>query len=123
MLKITNCNPLCPTFTIDTNDVQIGHGVMTELGIDAESYKIEVLRLRIDDLLPPTKARSVRINEISEFTEQIKVQFLDDNKVVGIDWFSQRDCVALFRLIYGWVNLGLTHLKLKEAMTRRILQR
>jgi hypothetical protein len=123
MLKITNCHPFCPTFTIDTNDVKIGHGVMEQLGIEPDSYKIEVLKLRIDDLLPPPKSRSVRINEISGFTEQIQVQFLDDSKIVGIDWFSQRDCVILFRLIYGWINLGMTHLKLKESVTRRILHR
>lgn len=96
---------------------------MEQLGIEPDSYKIEVLKLRIDDLLPPPKSRSVRINEISGFTEQIQVQFLDDSKIVGIDWFSQRDCVILFRLIYGWINLGMTHLKLKESVTRRILHR
>ena len=121
MLKIMNQCPLVHTITIDTNDVNVGHAVMAQLGIEAEFYTIEVIKMRHDDALPSARSRSICINEMSEVAGQLQVQFLDDGKVVGIDGFSQRDCVALFRLIYGWMNLSLTHVKLKERVTRRIL--
>ena len=123
MLKIINQCPLVHTITIDTNDVKVGHAVMEQLGIDADSYAIEVIQMRHDDALPSARSRSICINEMSEIAGQLQVQFLDDGKVVGIDSFSQRDCVTLFRLIYGWLNLSLTHLKMIERITRRILRR
>ncbi len=108
---------------IDTDDVTVGNTVMAQLGIGPGSFTIERIKGPLRDPLAATKSRSVRINETSETTEQIEVQFLDDNKVVGIDWFSQRDCVSLFRLISGWMDFSLPHLKLKESITRRILHR
>jgi len=98
-------------------------GRPAELGIEAEFYTIEVIKMRHDEALPSIRPRSICINEMSEIAGQLQVQFLDDGKVVGIDGFSQRDCVTLFRLIYGWMTLSLTHLKLKERITRRILHR
>ncbi len=121
MLKIVNQCPLVHTITIDTNNVNVGHAVMAQLGIDADSYAIEVIKMRHDDALPSARSRSICINEMSEIAEQLQVQFLDDGKVVGVDGFSQRDCVTLFRLLYGWMNLTLTHLTLRERITRRIL--
>lgn len=123
MLKIVNQCPLVRNMTIDADDVSIGHAVMEELGIDSAFYTIEVSKVTHDGALPSARSRSVHINEVSEIAGQLQVQFLDDGKLIGIDCFSQRDCVALFRLIYGWINLSLPHLKLKESITRRILHR
>ena len=123
MLKITSDHPFLPTITIDTDNIKVGHGVMTQLGIDEDCYKIELIKMRIDAAMPLKGSRSVRIDEISEIAGQLQVEFLDEGKVVGIDGFSQRDCAALFRLIYGWMNFDVTHIKVKTSITCRILNR
>ena len=123
MLKITSDHPFLPTITIDTDDIKMGHGFMAQLGIGEDCYKIELIKMRIDAAVPLKGPRSVRIEEISEIAGQFQVEFLEEGKIVGIDGFSQRDCAALFRLIYGWMNFSLTHVKVKDSITRRILHR
>ena len=123
MLKITLHNFQVPAILLDTDNAELAHFIMAQLGFHTDSYTLE----SFEHYKLPTKdslsERTVRIKETSQDESQINVEFLDNGDVIGVDWFTQRDCVILFRTITNWVADNTTHGELTDLITKRILRR